>query len=219
MLEIWRSGELFAREPFASTPAAWRRLNDIAFSGDGEPTTCPVFELAVGLTAKLRREIAPPETKLVLITDSACLERPGVQAGLKIMQQAPHEIWAKIDAGTETYYKRVNRSRVPFDRILRNIENTAKWCPLIIQSLFFRIEGLRPSMAEIDAYCDRIETIRAHGAQILGLQLYTIARPTPEAWATALSDEELDSIAEQVKARTGLPQQLSYGTTPGVPVG
>lgn len=214
MLEIWRSGELFARAPFDSTPADWRRLNDIAFSGDGEPTTCPVFELAVALTAKLRREIAQPETKLVLITDSACLDRPGVQNGLKIMQQGPHEIWAKLDAGTESYYKTVNRSHIHFDRILRNIENTAKWCPLLIQSLFFRVNGVPPSSDEIAAYCDRIKMIRANGGQILALQLYTIARPTPETWATALTDAELDAIAAQVKAATGLPQQLSYGNAP-----
>lgn len=211
MLDIWRSGELFEREPFASAPPAWRRLNDIAFSGDGEPTTCPLFEQAVALTARLRVEIAPPETKLVLITDSACLDRPGVQAGLRLMQSVPHEIWAKLDAGTEAHYKTVNRSHIAFDRILRNIENTAKWCPLIIQSLFFRVNGVAPSTEEVDAYCDRIQTIRERGGQLLGLQLYTIARPTPETWATALSKAELDALAAQVKSRIDLPQTLSYG--------
>lgn len=213
MLEIWRSGELFAREPFASAPAEWRRLNDIAFSGDGEPTTCPVFEQAVALTVRLRDEIAPPETKLVLITDSACLDRPGVRNGLRLMQGGAHEVWAKLDAGTPDYYKIVNRSHIAYDRILSNIEKTAAWCPLFIQSLFFRVHGVGPSTAEIEAYCDRIDAIRAHGGQILGLQLYTIARPTPEPWATALTNDELDAIAARVKARNGLPQQLSYGTT------
>jgi wyosine [tRNA(Phe)-imidazoG37] synthetase (radical SAM superfamily) len=211
MLEIWRSGELFAREPFASTPPEWRRLNDIAFSGDGEPTTCPVFELAVALADHLRQEIAPPETKLILITDSTCLERPGVKNGLKIMQRGPHEIWAKLDAGTEPYYKRVNRSHIDYNRILHNIEATARWCPLIIQSLFFRIDGQPPSTAEIDAWCARLRTILDNGGQLLGLQLYTIARPTPEPWATPLSNAELDAIAEQVKKQLDLPQQLSYG--------
>src|SRR5205085_12257149 len=65
------------------------RLNDIAFSGDGEPTTCPVFEQAVDVALKLRAEIAPPETKLVLISDSACFDRSGVIAGIKKMMQVP----------------------------------------------------------------------------------------------------------------------------------
>src|SRR6516162_6780926 len=43
MLDLVVSGELFEIERFAQTPPALRRLNDIAFSGDGEPTTCPEF--------------------------------------------------------------------------------------------------------------------------------------------------------------------------------
>src|ERR1700692_4448427 len=38
MLRVVTSGELFETAEFAGTPPRWRRLNDIAFSGDGEPT-------------------------------------------------------------------------------------------------------------------------------------------------------------------------------------
>src|SRR5438067_12157044 len=43
MLDLVTTGGLFEMERFRQTPAALRRLNDIAFSGDGEPTTCPEF--------------------------------------------------------------------------------------------------------------------------------------------------------------------------------
>jgi hypothetical protein len=33
---------------------------------------------------------------------------------------------------------------------------------------------------------------------------YTLARPTPEAWATRLSAEELSAVAETIRAQTGL---------------
>ncbi|HSI85150.1 MAG: radical SAM protein [Candidatus Methylacidiphilales bacterium] len=210
MLEIRASGQLFEREPFASAPAAWRRLNDIAFSGDGEPTTCAVFEQAVDLTFRLRDK-HEPAAKLVLISDSTCFNRPNVQAGLRRMMEGPYEVWAKLDAGTEPYYQLVNRSRVPFDRVLKNIADTAQWCPLYIQSLFLRVHGLPPSAEEIEAYAGRVNDIVAKGGRIRGLQLYTVARPTPEAWATALSNPELDAIAARLKELTGLPQQLSYG--------
>ena len=39
MLECWKSGELFKDPPFSLAPPSARRLNDLAFSGDGEPTT------------------------------------------------------------------------------------------------------------------------------------------------------------------------------------
>jgi wyosine [tRNA(Phe)-imidazoG37] synthetase (radical SAM superfamily) len=214
MIRFYQDGRLFQREPFASAPVAWRRLNDIAFSGDGEPTTCPVFEQAVQVAWRVREELGLQAAKLVLITDAACLDRPGVQAGLRVMQTGAHEIWAKIDAGTEDYFKVVNRTRIPYGRILKNITDTARWCPLVIQSLFLRVFGAPPTEAEIHAYAQRLLDIQAQGGRILGLQLYTVARPTPLDWATALSDEELDRIAVMVKALTGLPQQLSYGNAP-----
>src|ERR1043165_5750961 len=39
MLRRAASGQIFAAAKFHDPPAAFRRLNDIAFSGDGEPTT------------------------------------------------------------------------------------------------------------------------------------------------------------------------------------
>src|SRR5271169_4271065 len=41
MVELVVSGQLFAGPQFATAPAALRRLNDIALSGDGEPTASP----------------------------------------------------------------------------------------------------------------------------------------------------------------------------------
>jgi wyosine [tRNA(Phe)-imidazoG37] synthetase (radical SAM superfamily) len=38
LIETWKSGRLFSKEPFVSAPSALRSLKDIAFSGDGEPT-------------------------------------------------------------------------------------------------------------------------------------------------------------------------------------
>src|ERR1700687_3357530 len=43
MLGLVRSRQLFEMSHFQATPPELRRLNDIAFSGDGEPTTCPEF--------------------------------------------------------------------------------------------------------------------------------------------------------------------------------
>ena len=210
MLQIWQSGVLFEQEPFASAPSAFRLLKQITFSGDGEPTASPIFEQAVAVAARVRNELAPPDCQLVLITDSACLERSGVRAGLEMLRSVPHQIWAKLDAGTEAYYREVNRSQVPYERILQNLESTAKQFPLIVQSLFLSIRGIGPSTEEIEAYCDRLEAIRRAGGQILGVQLNTIARRPPVDWATAISDEELERVAAQIKKRNGLPQQLSY---------
>ena len=55
MLDLITSEELFRHERFRHTPADLRRLNDIAFSGDGEPTTCPQFLEAVEVAAAAKK--------------------------------------------------------------------------------------------------------------------------------------------------------------------
>ena len=212
ILQLGRDGSLFALEPFSNVPQSWRRLNDIAFSGEGEPTTCPVFEEAVKTVWAVREELELGSVKMILITNAACLDRPRVQRGLKEMQAGAHEIWAKLDAGTDESYQAINRTHVPMARILRNITQTARTCPLYIQSLFLRRWGEPPKESEIRAYADRLNKIQARGGQLLGIQLYTIARPAPTVWATALSNEELNGTAALVRELTGLPCAVFYGT-------
>ncbi len=214
MLQLYRTGSLFAHEPFARVPPKWRGLKDIAFSGDGEPTTYPLFQEAVDVVWRVRDEARLANTKMILITDAACLNRPAVRRGLRQMQEGEHEIWAKLDAGTQGYFQMVNRSRIPLRQILKNIADTAGWCPLIIQTLFMKVSGIVPSEDEIRAYADRLNEIRTQGGKILGLQLHTIARPVAFNEATALADQQLDHIAALVKELTGLPQRVFYGNAP-----
>src|SRR6516225_2830206 len=78
MLDRVRSGRLFEQERFTQTPPALRRLNDIAFSGDGEPTTCPEFPEIVSAAANLKRRRSLDDVKLVLITNATMFHRPPV---------------------------------------------------------------------------------------------------------------------------------------------
>lgn len=212
MIRIYQNGKLFEHEPFASVDADRRRLNDIAFSGDGEPTTYKFFDLAVGIVNQVRLDSQLDPVKLVLITDATGLNRPAVRRGLDLMSRVPHEIWAKLDAGTEPYYKLINRSRIPFERVLESILECAKAFPLFIQTLFTRVNGQPIPEAEVQAYIERVKHIQANGGNLLGIQLYTIARPTPETWITALSAKEIDSIAAAIRAQLpALPVEVFYG--------
>ena len=55
MLGLIISGEIYADEEFSGVPEPLRRLNDIAFSGDGEPTTYRNFDDIVADVARLKR--------------------------------------------------------------------------------------------------------------------------------------------------------------------
>jgi len=151
----------------------------------------------------------------VLITDAGGLDRADVKRGMEIMDVNNGEVWAKLDAGTETYFKLINRTKIPFARILKNIAQTAKVRPIVIQSLFLKIRGEGPSTEEIGEYCRRLREI----GNIKLVQVYTIARKAltvvdgVPAWQflSALSNEEVDAIAERVRNEAGVKAEGFYG--------
>jgi wyosine [tRNA(Phe)-imidazoG37] synthetase (radical SAM superfamily) len=213
MAEEVVSGRIFQGPQFHSTPPSLRRFNDIAFSGDGEPTACPNFDRAVEICAEVRRRHELNDVKLVLITNATLFQQPQVRRALGILDANNGEIWAKLDAGTADYYRLVNRSAVPWQRILDNLREAALVRPIVIQSLFLRMRGLPPSQAELEAYCDRLQEIVIAGGQIKLVQIHTVARPPAEPWAAPLANAEVDAIVEMVRQRTELPTAGFYGTS------
>ena len=205
------SGRLFEDPAFCDVPDDLRTLNDIAFSGDGEPTTCKCFRECVEIVAALRCDFELSNTKIVLITDACYLTRAEVSAALAIMDDNNGEIWAKLDAGTEEYYRKVNRPNFPLQHVIDNIIAAAKVRPLVIQSLFMRLHDTGPVEAEITAYVNRLTEITACGGQIAQVQVYTIARAPAEHYVTPLADVEVDHIAALVRERTGLRADAFHG--------
>ncbi|MGA2061882.1 MAG: radical SAM protein [Thermoguttaceae bacterium] len=210
-VDLVTSGRIFEGEQFGGTAVPLRRLNDIAFSGDGEPTAYRNFAQAGEVCAGVRRRHGLDDVKLVLITNASLLHRWNVLPGLEILDQNNGEIWAKLDAGSEAYYRQVARSAVPFKQILENLRDAARARPIVIQTLFMRINDIAPSLIEIEAYCRRLQEIVTAGGKIKLVQIHTIARRPAESWVTPLANDEVDSIAETVRRQTGLPVAAFYG--------
>ncbi|MCA9164694.1 MAG: radical SAM protein [Planctomycetales bacterium] len=211
MLAFVGSGQLFETPKFAATPESLRRLNDIAFSGDGEPTTYRNFDEIIASAAELKRRHGLGDVKMVLITNASMFHRPHVQRGLTTLMENNGEIWAKLDAGTDEYFRRIDRTSIPFSRVLENIRDAARRWPLVIQSLFMRVAAESPTAAELDAYCDRLNEVTAAGGELKLIQIYTIARRPAESFVTPLRDGEVDALAELVERRTGLKVARYYG--------
>ncbi|HMO85903.1 MAG TPA: radical SAM protein [Lacipirellulaceae bacterium] len=212
MLDLAVSGELFETTELRDAPRALRRLNDIAFSGDGEPTTYRNFDEIIARCAELKRQRGLDDVKLVLITNASMFHRPHVMRGLAMLDANNGEIWAKLEAGTEEYFQLVDRTPIPFRQILDNIAAAARVRPLVIQALFMRVAGEPPSPAELNAFCDRLGEIVAGGGQIKLVQVYTVARRPAESFVTPMSDAEVDAIAALVESRTGLAAAAFYGS-------
>jgi len=206
LIRLVKNGGLDREPRFAGLPASLTRdIKDLAFSGDGEPTMVHRFAECVQAVADLRRAEGLDTTKIVLITDAAGLDKADVKRGLEIMDANRGEIWGKLDAGTEPYFRLVNRTAIRFDRILKNLLETARVRPIVIQSLFLKVHGEAMPACELDAYADRLNELVQGGAKIREVHAYTVARPTPEVFATRLSKDELEYLAGTIRKRTGLP--------------
>jgi wyosine [tRNA(Phe)-imidazoG37] synthetase (radical SAM superfamily) len=210
MLDVAMSGDLYLSEAFCDVPPPLRRVNDIAFSGDGEPTTYRNFDDIISACADLKRRRGLHQVKMVLITNASMFHRPAVQRGLAVLDANQGEIWAKLDAGTEDYYQLVDRTSIPLVQILENITAAARVRPLVIQSIFMRVHDQPPPAVELDAFCDRLNEITAAGGHLRLVQVYTVARPPAESYVTPLTDLEVDAVADLVNRRTGLPVAAFY---------
>ena len=230
-LDLVTSGQIYESPKFREVPLHLRRLNDIAFSGDGEPTTYKNFDELMDKCAEVKREaemrsgewgignvesnstLPTPQSplKMVLITNASMFHRRHVQRGLAILDENNGEIWAKLEAGTDEYYHLIERTTIPFRQILDNITAASRIRPLVIQSLFMRVNNEPPSQTELEAFCDRLNEITAAGGQLKLVQIYTVARRPAESFVTPLSDAEVDAIVALLKQRTGLPALAYYG--------
>lgn len=213
LLGLAMSGALWHEAPFDRTPPALRRLNDVAFSGDGEPTAYAGFAEACRLAAELIAWHHAP-ARIVVITNATLLHRPEAQAALGFLDSVsgsvPSEVWAKLDAGTDDYYQLIERTKVPLSRVLENLLMTGRQRPIVIQSMFLRYRGEGPSAAEIDAYLGRLRALVDGGCRIRLVQVYTVARPTAESAAMPLANAEVDAIAAQVR-ELGISADPYYG--------
>lgn len=211
MLQFVISGDIYQDAKFTSVPEELRRLNDIAFSGDGEPTTYRNFDQIVKEVADLKRKHQATSVKMVLISNASMFHRKSTQDALKLFDENQGEIWAKLDAGTEDYFKTIDRTKIRFSQVLENLAFVARQRPIVIQSLFMLVNQQPPDDAEIDAYCQRLNEIVASGGQIKLVQVYTIARRTTEDYVASLSSEQVDQIARKVKEKTNLATEVYYG--------
>jgi wyosine [tRNA(Phe)-imidazoG37] synthetase (radical SAM superfamily) len=196
-----KSGALFERDEFKSLPPAGREIRDVTFAGDGEPPSYPNFTGVVRETIRIKKEEGFEKVPINLLTNATLIDRPRVQEGMRLIDADGGAHWLKLDAGTEAYYQLVERTTIPFARVLANITAAARERPVVIQSLFMRIRGDAPSPAEIEAWCGRLETILKEGGAIRLVQVYTVARPPAESYVTPLSDQEVDAIASEARRR------------------
>lgn len=206
-------GGLWKEPEFAGLPPEKKLVTDIAFSGDGEPTLLKGFPGVVEQCVFVKEGFGPvfSEAKVVLITNGTGLERGEVRHALEFLDAHNGEVWAKLDAGTPEYFARINRSAVPYTRVLANIWACARERPVVIQSCFARVHGAPPPREEVTAYVARLKELAEQGGRIRLVQVYTIARAPADRSVSSLSDAEVDEITARVRSEAGLSAAAYYG--------
>jgi wyosine [tRNA(Phe)-imidazoG37] synthetase (radical SAM superfamily) len=206
-LELVQSGQIRDRPCYRNVPDELMKLRHVALSGDGEPTLCPYFVDAVQSVIHIRARGKFPFFKIVLITNASGLNLPDVEEGLRSFTPRD-EIWAKLDAGTQKYMDCVNKPECTIEQVAANILRLARQRPVIIQSLFPSLNGVEPPESEIEAYVERLTELKAGGAQIPLVQVYSATRPTPHSECGHLSLRSLSRIARRVREATGLTAEV-----------
>jgi hypothetical protein len=181
-------------------PVESRRLVDVAFSGNGEPTSAAEFADAVAVVADvLSLRSTTANLKLRLITNGSLIGRGYVQEGLQRMAVANGEVWFKLDSATAHGIFAGNGVRASPEAALRRLRTCAGLCSTWVQSCFFSRDGKAPSQGEIDAY---IKAVASVANVVQGVHLYGLARPSMQPGAERLARLSADwfgSLAEQLK--------------------
>jgi wyosine [tRNA(Phe)-imidazoG37] synthetase (radical SAM superfamily) len=211
VLRAEADGSLYTAPPFDALAPDARGVRDIAFSGDGEPTTYPRLKEAFEVAAAARARFGLEAAKIVLLTDAAYLSKPSVREALTVLDANNGEIWAKLDAGSDEYFQRIDRPNVSLTRVLESIRDTARVRPVVIQSLFMRVNGQAMPDAEVEAYCDQLNWLLAEGGQVKAVQIHTIARRPADPSVTPVPDAELDRLAGIVRGCVPVPIETYYG--------
>ncbi len=184
-------------------PKGQRRLNDIAFSGNGEPTSAPNFADAVKTIHGVRLRVNVPEfVKTVLITNGSLMHQHKVMKGVRDLAGINGEVWFKIDRATVEGAQLINDTKINKSRIMSNLEASAKACPTWIQTCLFKLDGLHPADSDLDAYVQLIGEAVAKGIPFKGILLYGLARKShqPEsARLSKLDDGWLNAFAYRLR--------------------
>ena len=187
-----------------------RHLKDIAFSGNGEPTSAEEFPQVILIVKKILEEFnLLHKIKIRLITNGSLMHKESVLEGIQVLANMNGEVWFKVDAGLEENTKVINQVNIKPQQAIDRLKRCSEICPTFVQTCIFTIDNKEPNNKEIDAYIKLIDSAKK---SIKGVHLYGIARPSmqPEAYRLGrVNINVLENIADQLH-NNGIESTVSY---------
>lgn len=185
-------------------PEGARRLNDIALSGNGEPTSAPGFASVVDVIGEVRSAVGiAQEVKTILITNGSLMHQIKVREGVRKLRALNGEVWFKLDSATREGMRLMNGTSAGASRVAGNIAVAAEACPTWVQTCVLAIDGKPPAASEQEAYLAFIDERLRAGVPLRGVLLYGLARQSHQPEADRLSRLPaawLDAFADRIRA-------------------
>ena len=186
-----------------------RYLKDLAFSGNGEPTSAKEFPQAMVLVEKVLLDFDLLGTlKIRLITNGSLTDKQPILDSIGHLAKCNGEVWFKVDAATKASIARINDVNLNPQSVIQRLRNCAKACPTYVQTCMFALDGAPPDEAEIVAYLALLDQV---ASDLQGVYLYGLARPSLQAEAERLNrlpPEWLETMAQRIR-RHGLTVHVS----------
>ena len=183
-----------------------RQLQDIAFSGNGEPTSAKEFPDILIMLEKILLDFnllgkaqAHP-IKVRLISNGSLMDKASVLASLKHLARLNGEVWFKLDGGTQAGIARINDVNIKPEAHLQRLRNCVAVCPTFVQTCLFAMDGEPPSEEDTEAYLGLLDKVKS---DLQGVHLYGYARPSYQVEAPRISrlpHKKLEAMAERIRA-------------------
>lgn len=177
-------------------------VDSITFAGNGEPTIHPRFAEIIDDTILLRDRYYP-QAKVSVLTNAAVIHKTKVFYAL-LKTDLPV---LKLDAGSEEMFQLIDRPAKGFslDKLSARLQKFQGNC--VLQTLFMRGSYEKQALDntsenEIKLWLERVKKINPRFVMI-----YSIARDTPAPDLQIISKQELEHIAERVRAQ-GIDAQV-----------
>lgn len=177
----------------------------ITFSGNGEPTMHPQFDIIIDYTIALRNRFTP-DADVVVLSNSTQLHKEKVRNALLKVNKAV----LKLDSTNETQFQRINKPApgIHADKIMQDLLLfQEKAC---LQTLFLRGQTKtgpinNTTHDELDALISFAEKMRP-----VEWMIYPIDRPTPADNLVKIQEKEMNEIADYIRSKTSIPLIISY---------